>query len=141
MAVVVAAGLKSRCDVAAALLLIGTARHYGWALFPDGTKALASKGLGAVAALCLLALVVMAWRSRLVLLTAAWLAWEELQVVLCSFWFMVDPWLIKPEQPMCSARAGFDIGALGIMFVALLAYIHATHGRSYRSQKQGSNRK
>jgi hypothetical protein len=135
------AALKSRFDLAAALLLIGAVRHYGWALFPDGHKALAAKGLNAATMLCVLALVVYVWRSRLVILTAAWLAWEELQVVLCSFWFMVDPWPIKQEQPMCSARAGFDIGAIGIMFVALLAYACAIPAKSYRSQEESDHGK
>lgn len=131
---------KSLCDPAAALLLIGAVRHYGWALAPEGTRALMSKGLAAVAMLCLLALLLRHERSRAVLLVAAWWAWEELQVALCSFWFIFDPWPIQPEQPMCSARAGFDIGALGIMVVALLAYMLAG-ARSYRSQEQGEPRK
>lgn len=133
--------LKYPFEVAAAVLLLGALRHYGWDLFPYGMKALAAKGLSGVATLGLLALVVYAWRSRMVLLVATWLAWEELQVVLCSFWFMFDPWPIKPEEPMCSARAGFDIGAIGIMFVALLAYMCAVPARADRSQTIDGKRK
>lgn len=134
------AGLRSRSDTAALLLLIGAVRHYGWALAPEGTRALTSKGLAAVAVLCLLVLLLHSERSRAMLAVGAWWAWEELQVAICSFWFIFDPWPIKPEQPMCSARAGFDIGAFGIMVVAMLAYM-LTGGRSYRSQKQGERRK
>lgn len=51
-----------------------------------------------------------------------WWAWEELQVVLCSVWFIFSPWPVEPGQAMCSAKAGFDIGALGILIVAVLAF-------------------
>ena len=50
-----------------------------------------------------------------------WWAWEELQVILCSAWFIFDPWPIDPGQAMCSAKLGFDLGALGVLIVAVLA--------------------
>jgi len=68
-----------------------------------------------------------------------WWAWEELQVMLCSVWFIFDPWPVEPGQAMCSARAGFDIGALGVLIVALLAFRLTTTqvGRDTDVQGQG----
>lgn len=116
------AGLKSRCELCAGLLLVGAWRHYGWALFDGPTRALVSKASGA-AAICFLLWIV--WKhagTKWALPVFLWWAWEETQVVLCSVWFIHAPWPIEPGQAMCSAKAGFDIGALGIVFVAVLAF-------------------
>ena len=52
-----AVGLQSRFDLAVCLLAVGTARQYAWLAFPDELRGMASKGLGSLAALFLLALV------------------------------------------------------------------------------------
>jgi hypothetical protein len=113
---------KSPYSLAAALLLIGAWRHFGWALFDGSTRALVSKASGALAICCLLLIL---WRecgTKPVLPIMLWWAWEELQVMLCSTWFMFDPWPVEPGQAMCSAKLGFDIGALGILAVAILTF-------------------
>lgn len=115
-------GLKNRFDLCAALLLIGAWRHYGWALFDGPTRALVSKASGAAAIVCLLLIVWGMQRSRLLGAVLLWWAWEELQVVLCSLRFIRDPWPVEPGQAMCSARFGFDIGAAGVLMVAVLAF-------------------
>jgi hypothetical protein len=121
--VAVVADHKSRCDaLPVAMLLIGALRHYGWALFEGSTRALVSKASGAAAICCLLLVVWHLQRSRPLGAVLLWWAWEECQVALCSTWFIFDPWPVAPGQAMCSARAGFDLGALGIFVVALLAY-------------------
>lgn len=110
--------LKSRSSLPVLLLAIGASRHYGWALFDAPVRGLASKALGAAAILCLLWVV---WTmSRAAALVLLWWAWEEVQVVLCSTWFAFAPWPVQPGEAMCSAKIGFDLGALGILFVALL---------------------
>lgn len=110
-----------KSGLAVLLLLIGAARHYGWGLVPTPMAGLASKGLGGVAILALLWIV---WRlsdgTRLVQLVVAWWVWEELQVVLCTVWFAIDPWRVLPGQPICSAKVGIDLGAFGILCVAWL---------------------
>lgn len=116
------AARKSRFELCAALLLIGGWRHYGWGLFDVPMRALASKASGAAAICCLLLIV---WRStgtRWMAPILLWWAWEELQVVLCSTWFIFEPWLVKPGEAMCSSKIGFDLGALGILIVAVLAF-------------------
>jgi hypothetical protein len=45
-------------------------------------------------------------------------AFEELKVAICSAWMMADPWHVPDGMATCSAKAGFDLGALGVMFVA-----------------------
>lgn len=106
----------------AALLLIGGWRHYGWELFDGGTRALVSKASGAVAICCLLLIL---WRlhgTKQMLPIVVWWAWEEMQVALCSTWFIFAPWPVQPGEAMCSAKLGFDLGSVGILIVASLAY-------------------
>lgn len=100
------------------LLAVGATRHYGWALADAPMRGLASKALGAVAILCLLWIVYSL--SRAAALVLLWWAWEELQVILCSTWFAFDPWPVAQGEAMCSAKLGFDLGALGVLFISLL---------------------
>ena len=53
----VAVGLKNPYSLALGLLLVATLRHYGWAQFPPELRGIASKALGGVEVLALLALV------------------------------------------------------------------------------------
>jgi hypothetical protein len=105
------------------LLLIGAVRHYGWFLVDPTLAGMAAKGLGGMA---ILALLWITWRrERRTWLTdavLAWWAWEELQVVVCSAWYIADPWEVEAGQAICSARAGIDFGAFGILIVALLLW-------------------
>ena len=105
----------SRSD-AALLLAVGALRHYGWGMFPPEFAGMASKALGAVAILYLLwRLYSPAWWPLF-----AWWAWEEMQVVVCSAWYAVEPWTVAPGQAICSAKLGIDLGAFGIVAVAFL---------------------
>ena len=112
----------SRGSLAVVLLAVGAVRHYGWALFPDDDRGLASKGLAAVAILALIWTVVGLTKSAAVLAVSMWWSFEELQVVLCTAWFWFDPWPVATGQAMCSAKAGFDLGAVGIMAVGVLLW-------------------
>lgn len=113
------AALLNRADLIL-MLAVGASRHYGWHLGPDALAGLASKALGAAAILCLLALLYE--RMRYGLPVFVWWAWEETQVLLCTTWFMVEPWPVAPGQAICSAKVGFDIGAVGILVVAFMLY-------------------
>lgn len=130
------AALKSQSSLAAAMLVIGSFRHYAWALVPAELAGVASKGLGAAA---LLAMIWIAYRltsgGRLLLAVAAWWSFEELQVVLCTAAWAIQPWHVPVGQAMCSAKAGFDIGALTVILVAALAVSVS----SYRSQETQGN--
>ena len=81
-----------------------------------------SKALGAAAALFLLALVLYAYRSRWVLLVGLWWAWEEAQTLICSVAYALEPWPVPLGQGICSARLDFDLGALGLVCMAVMAY-------------------
>ena len=102
------------------MLLIGATRHYAWDWFPMELKGVASKGLGGLALLAMIWTVYKLRPSGTLALVMLWWAFEELQVVLCSAWFMFDPWPVAPGQAMCSAKVGFDIGAIGIMIISVL---------------------
>ena len=109
-------------NLAAGLLAVAAARHYLWVHVPIEAQGMASKGLGAAAVLVLLAVVWHGNRSRPLALVLCWWAWEETQVLLCSFAYMQMPWTVEPGQAICSARVGFDIGAAGILAVAVIAH-------------------
>ena len=101
---------------------------------PADLAGVASKGLGSLAALVLLLLVyeLAPIRTRLLSAVALVYAWAETQTVVCTAWWIFDaPWPVEPGQAMCSAKAGFDLGAVGLLAVAILA--HRTV-RSYRLQ-------
>ena len=131
---------KNRFDLCAALLLIGAWRHFGWALFDVPVRALVSKASGAAAIACLLLIV---WRiagTRWMAPILLWWAWEELQVVLCSTWFIFDPWPVPAGQAMCSARVGFDIGAAGVLIVAVLAFRLTLQDLTATAQSEGQGK-
>lgn len=117
-----------------ALLAILFARHYGWTWAPLELRGLVSKALGSVAALALLWLIMRGLKPGDDL--ARWAiilyAWHESSVVLCSTWFIFDPWPIATGQAMCSARVGFDLTALGLLLVAILASRGMTRLRAGR---------
>ena len=108
--------------LALVLLLIGATRHYGWALWRDTLRGSASKMLGALAALCLIGLVVYLAQSRVILLPAAWYAFEELQTAICSAAYMVTPWTVPVGMSICSAKIDFDIAAVSVLLLALLLW-------------------
>ena len=107
----------------AALLAVMALRHYAWRWVPVEHAGDTSKALGAAAALALL------WLLSLELTAADKLArwalilyaWHEASVALCATWFIFAPWPIATGQAMCSARIGFDLSALGLLMVAVLA--------------------
>ncbi len=112
----------NRLNLAAALLFIGASRNYGWMLVDPEFRGVASKALGAMAALCLIAIIAYHCSSKWVLLVSAAYGFEELQTAACSVMYLVEPWPVEVGQSICSARIGFDVGAVGIFVVGLLAY-------------------
>lgn len=114
---------KSRTEAVAwfalALAVVGVARHYGAGLAPPELRGLVSKALGGAESLAHLAIICVltrcAWQ---VVLVCAWYAWENAQVVVCSLWYIADPWPVAVGEAMCSARAGYDFGLLGAAVAA-----------------------
>ena len=121
---------KSLSNLTALMLVVGACRHYGWNLFPVELAGVASKGIGGLAMLALIwSVYALSEGGRLLLMVAAWWSFEEAQVALCSFAWMAEPWHVPQGQPMCSARAGFDIGALSVIIVAALAVAVSAYSR------------
>jgi hypothetical protein len=100
------------------LALLLMIRHYVWDKFPAELQGEAWK---LTSALCILGLLALVWQAKWWPVFAVF-AFEELQVAICSAWFMAAPWHVPEGMAVCSARAGFDIGALGVMFVALVLW-------------------
>lgn len=117
-------GQLSRVNqLAIALLLMGAARNYGWLLADPQVMGVASKAIGAIAAICFLLIIWMNFpRNLLLTLVIAWYAFEELQTAMCSVMYLIKPWPVEAGQSMCSARIGFDVGAVGVFVVGLLAF-------------------
>lgn len=109
-------------QLAPILLLIGAARHYGWLMVDVQSYGVASKGLGALAAMALLWVLSRRVNGFVVLWVMLWYGFEELLTATCSFAYLIAPWPVEVGQSMCSARIGFDIGAIGIFVVGLIAY-------------------
>ena len=109
-----------------ALLITMTLRHYAWRWVPADHAGEASKALGAVAALSLLWLLAGYRRpgDGLAFWALALYALHEASAALCATWFIFAPWPILQGQAMCSAKLGFDLGALGLLLVAILASQH-----------------
>ena len=108
-------------SLALGLLLVAGLRHYGWVQFPAELRGVASKGLGGLEVLMLLALAWWAIPARAVRVVLLLWAAHEAMVVVCSAWWLIDPWVVPSGQPMCSVKAGFDLGAPGILAVLLAA--------------------
>ena len=119
-------------NLALGLLLLGTARNYAWLAFPDDLRGMASKGLGSIATLMLLGIVLHAKPSKAVFYVVSWYAFMELQTVICSVWYLFEPWVVPVGQPICSAKVGFDLGAIGILVVACLLYLLVPVRYDYR---------
>ena len=84
---------------------------------------MASKGLGAALVLVLLSVVYWLTDARGWLLAVlAVAAWYQLQTLICAAAYMLGPWAVQPGQGICSARVGFDLGALGLLAVAYVAW-------------------
>lgn len=97
--------------ILAALLMV---RHYVWDKFPPELQGHAWK---LCSALCILGLLALLWQSRWWPVFAVF-AFEETQVAMCSAWYMVEPWHVPEGMATCSAKAGLDMGAIGVMLVA-----------------------
>lgn len=115
-------GWERRAELAVFLLLVYAARHYGWLIADPELMGVASKALGSMAALCLISIIWWNLPSKSICAVLGWYAFEELQTVACSIMYLENPWPIKPGESMCSARIGFDIGAVGAFAISFLAY-------------------
>ncbi len=105
------------------MLAVALLRHYGWEIAPPELRGLLSKALGAMAIMALVWIIdglVRHWAVRMVALV--W-TWEQMQTVICSAWYAVEPWPVPVGQAMCSAKAGFDLGAVGVMFIAIALWM------------------
>ena len=111
--------------LAAPLLGLCVVRHYGWLAWAIEDRGTASKMLGSVAALGLLAIILhLVWERVNFLLGAVFAAYafEELQTVLWTIAYMHEPWEVAPGQSLGSSRIEFDIGAASLLGLAWLAW-------------------
>ena len=119
---------------AAALLLCGVLRHYGWPLLSPDVQALAWNISGA--AIITVLLWAVAWRWSATRLIVLWWTFEELQVIACSLARMLRPWEMGPGEAQCSALLGFDLGSIGLFLIALILACQAVKVCRYKTKKE-----
>jgi hypothetical protein len=115
----------------ALLLLVGVLRHYGWELVRPEWQAEVWNISGAVVITGMLWAISYRWRATV--LIAIWWTFEELQVAICSAWWIADPWIVPEGEAQCSSLIGFDLGSVGILCAAIVLACLAV--RSDRSKK------
>ena len=103
-----------------ALLALGVACHYSWALVPVEHAAQWWNMSGALTRSALVLALLWHVRDRWALLVGAWWLAEEAMVAGCSIAYMVSPWVVPAGEAQCSALLQFDIGRLGLACVALI---------------------
>ena len=97
-------------------------RHYLWAWFPVEQQGDVSKALSALFALFLLGVVwVLADKTAGLFYVMLLGAWEQGATVACSVAHAWYQFPILPGDSICHAWTGFDVGTLGLVFVALVA--------------------
>jgi hypothetical protein len=114
------------------LLFLGAFRHYGWPLLPPEIQRFAWNASGSIVILALL--WSMAWPAARLLVI--WLTFEELQVIGCSLIRMLRPTDIGSGQAQCSALLGFNLGAVGLMLVAVVLIAQTVKTASYQQWKK-----
>jgi hypothetical protein len=125
-------------NLAAYVLAIIAARNYGWLMADAAARGAVSKALGAAAILALLLLVYRLAPSKPLGLALAFGAFEELQTIICSTAYAFNPWAVPEGQSICSARLDFDLGAIGVMLLAIV--LHAICQSENSSTTKNENR-
>jgi len=54
-------------------------------------------------------------------LVVALLVGYQLQVLGCNAWYLVAPWPLDPQAPLCSSRLHAPIGSIGLWLAAMCA--------------------
>lgn len=109
--------------IAAALLLLGVMRHYGWELVPPEIQ---PQVWNACAAIVISIFLLVAVSKDTWPVVAWWIA-EEAQTLLCSIGWILNPWEVKPGEAQCSALLTFDLSTLGIFVVSMILLCQATN--------------
>jgi hypothetical protein len=112
--------------LAAELLLIVAGRHHLWPAAAAADQPIVSKALGACLVLWLLSVVQrLAWAlghgSKVLAGVLMIAAWYQAQALVCSLSYLVEPWPVLPGQGLCTGRIGFDLGAIGLVLIAVAA--------------------
>lgn len=103
-----------------ALLILGGALFYGWAAFPEHA-AFVWNISGSIARLVLLWSLI--WgRGRWFLAVGLWWTAEEAMLIGCNALYILNPWPVKKGEAICSALLQYDLGTIGLLVVALLAW-------------------
>ncbi len=112
------------------LLLLMSARHYGWQMVPAQHQADAWNIMAAVCITALVLLIVVGVsagrfeRARFSVAVGALWALHESWVAICSSAYIVAPWHVAPGQAQCAAWAGIDTDKLlALVTIVVLAYL------------------
>lgn len=106
---------------AAALLLVGAMRHYGWEAAPEAMQDGIWNVAGSLAILALLSASIRRDWSPMMWAVAVWFAAEELLVVGCATAQLANP-LPHVGSEQCTSHVGFKLGAVGLVVLAVLGF-------------------
>jgi hypothetical protein len=121
--------------LACALLLVWFGTHYAYSWAPIEHQATVFNIVRSLGSLVLLGLLVLTYHSRPVLLVAAGVAAEELQVIGCGTWWLISPWKVSPGDELCSAGLGFPLGSVGLASLGAVAWHLKNKGEQRDSAK------
>lgn len=107
--------------VALSLLVFGLACSYAYAWASPAISADVQNIAGALMTLGLLVLAGLAFGSVEVWSVVALLSLFKVMVIGCNTWYVLDPWPVKPGQPLCSTRLNLPLGVIGLALAAALA--------------------
>lgn len=117
--------------LAAMLLLVWASVHYLYAFAPSEQQGAVFNIFRSAGSLVLLGALFIAVPSRAAAPIVAGLAAEEAQVVGCGVWWLIDPWIVKPGDELCSSGLGIPLGAIGLALLGVAAYwLKGRHARS-----------
>lgn len=110
--------------VPASLMLVGAwGTFYAYEFAPPALRAEVWNLGGALGRLLLVVLVVLAYRSPPITAAALWWGFEDLQVIICGAWWIVDPWPVDVGQNQCEALTGVPLSLAGVSLGAVLAWV------------------
>lgn len=103
------------------LLALGVIRHVPYEHVSPALRGQAFHALGALVMSCLVLSIWREHRSKSVALVASWWLYEEILVMTCSAWRVIDWWPIPLGEDQCTAMTGYRLGAASLVAIGWIS--------------------
>lgn len=110
-------------STALALVAIGVVHGVAWKLATTEYGPIVWNTTGSLFRAALLCFIGLAYRSKTIWLAVVLLAGFELQTASCSIWYLIDPWLMRPGDEMCSVKLHFPVGLVSLWAALIIVKI------------------